>query len=171
MPCATRLINAEPVTVRPVRADDAPLEADFVRHLSRDTRYERFMLTLNDLSPAKLKYLTDVDQVRHVALVATVDREGHPVLVGVVRYIVDAAGTGCEFAVAVDDAWHGSGLAGVLMHDLMDIARSRGLATHGGHRARDERPDAEVRAAAGIPAGARPRGARHRPRRARALNP
>ncbi len=48
---------------------------------------------------------------------------------GVVRYIVDPAGTGCEFAIAVDDAWHGSGLAGILMHDLMDIARSRGLAT------------------------------------------
>jgi len=49
--------------------------------------------------------------------------------VGVVRYIVDPAGTGCEFAIAVDDAWHGSGLAGILMHDLIDIARARGLAT------------------------------------------
>lgn len=129
LPCATHLINGAPVTVRPMRADDSPLEAEFVRRLSRDSRYERFMLTLNELSQAKLKYLTDVDQVRHVALVATVDRGGKQVLVGVVRYIVDPAGTGCEFAIALDDAWHGSGLAGILMHDLMGIARSRGLAT------------------------------------------
>lgn len=129
LPCASHLINGTAVAVRPMRAEDSPLEAAFVQHLSRDTRYERFMLTLNELSEAKLKYLTDVDQVRHVALVATVDRGGQQVLVGVVRYIVDPAGTGCEFAVAVDDAWHGSGLAGILMRDLMDIARSRGLAT------------------------------------------
>lgn len=128
-PCASHLVNGTAVAVRPIRADDSPLEAAFVQHLSRDTRYERFMLTLNELSPAKLKYLTEVDQVRHVALVATVDRGGQQVLVGVARYIVDPAGTGCEFAIAVDDAWHGSGLAGILMHDLMDIARSRGLAT------------------------------------------
>lgn len=129
LPRASHRVNGIAVAIRPMRADDSPLEADFVRHLSRDARYERFMLTLNELSEAKLKYLTDVDQVRHVALVATVDRGGRQALVGVVRYIVDPAGTGCEFAIAVDDAWHGSGLAGILMHDLMDIARSRGLAT------------------------------------------
>jgi acetyltransferase len=49
--------------------------------------------------------------------------------VGVARYVVDPAGTGCEFAIAVDDAWQGCGLAGILMRTLMDIARSRGLAT------------------------------------------
>ncbi|MEW5879130.1 MAG: GNAT family N-acetyltransferase [Pseudomonadota bacterium] len=50
-------------------------------------------------------------------------------LVGAARYVVDASGGGCEFAIAVDDAWQGSGLAGVLMHALIDVARARGLAT------------------------------------------
>jgi acetyltransferase len=129
LPCTRHLVNDTPVTVRPMRPDDMPLEADFVRHLSKETRYERFMVTLSELSQAKLKYLTDVDQVRHVALVATVDCKGQQVLVGVVRYIVDPAGTGSEFAIAVDDAWQGLGLAGILMHALMDVARSRGLTT------------------------------------------
>ena len=126
---SSHLINGTEVTVRPMRPEDMALEADFVQHLSNETRYKRFMLTLSELPQAKLKYLTDVDQVRHVALVAATDSKGQEVLVGVVRYIVDPAGSGCEFAVAVDDAWQGSGLAGVLMHALMDIARSRGLAT------------------------------------------
>jgi acyl carrier protein len=122
-------IRGIPVAVRPIRPEDMPLEADFVRRLSRESRYQRFMLTLHELSPAKLNYLTDVDQVRHVALVATVDRGGRQALAGVARYVVDPAGTGCEFAIAVDDDWHGSGLAGILMHSLIDIARFRGLAT------------------------------------------
>ena len=129
LPSTSHIVNGTAVTVRPIRPEDTPLEADFVRHLSSDARYNRFMLTLRELSQAKLKYLTDVDQVRHVALLATVDREGSRVEVGVVRYIVDPAGTGCEFAIAVDDAWQGCGLAGILMRALMDIARSRGLAT------------------------------------------
>jgi acetyltransferase len=129
LPRTRHLVNGTPVDVRPMRPDDMPREADFVRHLSNETRYERFMVTLSELPQVKLKYLTDVDQVRHVALVATVDRKGQQDLVGVVRYIVDPAGTGCEFAVALDDAWQGSGLAGILMHALMDVARSRGLTT------------------------------------------
>ena len=123
------LINGTEVTVRPIRPDDRELEADFVRHLSAETRYDRFMVTMSELPAAKLTYLTDADQVRHVALVATADRDGQPTMVGVVHYVVDAAGTGCEFSVAVDDAWEGSGLAGILMHRLMQIARARGLVT------------------------------------------
>jgi acetyltransferase len=115
--------------VRPIRADDLPLEADFVRHLSSESRYERFMVTVGELSARKLEYLTDVDQLRHVALVATTAQDGRETIVGVVRYIVDPAGTGCEFAVAIDDAWHGTGLAGILMQALIDIARARGLRT------------------------------------------
>ena len=115
-------------TLRPLCADDAPLEDDFVRRLSDESRYKRFMGTLRELTPAKLAYLTDVDQDRHVALGATVPRAGQDRLVGVARYVVDASGQGCEFAVAVDDDWQGSGLAGRLMHALMAQARARGLA-------------------------------------------
>ncbi len=127
LPRTHHLVDGTPVTLRPIRADDAPLEADFVRRLSTESRYKRFMVTLRELPPSKLKYLTDVDGVHHVALVATVDRAGQEVLVGVVRYVVDPTGAGCEFAVAVDDAWQGSGVAGFLMHALMDVARARGL--------------------------------------------
>ena len=129
LPCALHVVNGTPVTVRPIRPEDSPLEADFVRHLSAETRYQRFMVTVSELPARKLRYFTDVDQVRHVALVATVDRSGQQVIVGVVRYIVDPTGNSCEFAVAVDDAWQGCGLAGILMHALIDVARARGLGT------------------------------------------
>ena len=121
-------VRDTPVRIRPMRREDLPMEADFVRHLSGETRYKRFMLTLRELSPEKLRYLTDVDQVRHVALVATIDGKAGEIEIGVARYVVDPAGTGCEFAIAIDDAWQGSGVAGILMHALIGVARSRGLA-------------------------------------------
>jgi acetyltransferase len=129
LPHASHVVNGTPVTVRPMCRDDMALEADFVRRLSSDSRYQRYMATLSELSPAKLASLTEVDQVRHVALAATTERERREALVGVARYIVDSSGAGCEFALEVDDAWQGSGLAGILMQALIDVARSRGLAT------------------------------------------
>jgi GNAT superfamily N-acetyltransferase/acyl carrier protein len=120
-------VDGTEVTVRPIGAGDAPLEADFVRRLSDESRYTRFMGTLRELPEPKLRYLTDVDNVHHVALAATVDRDGRELLVGAARYVVDPTGTGCEFAVEVDDAWQGSGVAGVLMQALIEIARTRGL--------------------------------------------
>lgn len=129
LPHARHTINGTPVLVRPMCHEDAALEADFVRRLSTETRYQRFMVTMRQLPQGKLDYLTQVDQAHHVALAATTGTEGTETLVGVARYVVDATGTGCEFAVAVADDWQGRGLAGILMHALMAIARSRGLAT------------------------------------------
>lgn len=125
----SHLVNGTWVTVRPIRRDDVALEAGFVRNLSDESRYKRFMASVRELSRVKLDSLTAADQVRDVALAATVSREGRPVIVGVARYSVDAGRSGCEFAVAVDDAWHGTGLAGILMHALMRTARDRGLRT------------------------------------------
>ena len=129
LPVAHYTVDGTLVTVRPISREDSALEADFVHKLSTEARYKRFMGTVVDLPPAKLQYLTDVDQVRHVALVATVDREGRQALVGAVRYAVDPTGKSCEFAIAVVDVWKGTGLAGILMQALIGIARTRGLAT------------------------------------------
>lgn len=129
MTCTQHLVRGTWITVRPMCAEDMALEADFVRHLSAEARYNRFMVTVRELPEAKLSYLTHVDQQHHVALVATRDRAGKEVLVGVARYVVDSTGTGCEFAIAVDDTWQACGVAGILMHALMGVARSRGLAT------------------------------------------
>ena len=121
------LFDGSPVTIRPIRAEDAPLEQDFVQHLSADSRYKRFMSTLKELPPGKLKYLTEIDYVRHLALVAIIRRTDQEVEIGVARYVAGPAGDECEFAIAIDDAWQGSGVAGMLMLSLIDAARARGM--------------------------------------------
>lgn len=123
------LFDGSQVTIRPIRAEDAAMEQAFVQHLSKDARYKRFMATVRELPAGKLKYLTDVDYVRHLALVAVVQQDGREVEVGVARYVADPRGDTCEFAIAVDDAWQGTGVAGVLMLALIDAAQGRGLKT------------------------------------------
>lgn len=121
------LFDGSPVTIRPIRREDAPMEQDFVRHLSPESRYKRFMSTFQELSPGKLKYLTDIDYVRHLALVAVLQKDGQDQEIGVARYVANPTGSSCEFAVTVDDAWQGSGVAGILMLTLIDAAKARGM--------------------------------------------
>jgi len=121
------LFDGTEVLIRPIRPDDAPMEQDFVQHLSADSRYRRFMSTLKELPLGKLKYLTEIDYVRHLALVAIIRRDGHAIEIGVARYVAGPRGADCEFAIAIDDEWQGSGVAGILMLTLIDAARARGM--------------------------------------------
>ncbi len=122
-----RLADGRTISIRPIRASDAGMEQDFVRHLSSDARYRRFMGTLRELTAKQLHELTEIDYERHMALVATIEHDGAEEEIGVARYITDAAGRRCEFAIVVADAWQGSGVAGQLMRALMRSARAHGL--------------------------------------------
>ena len=123
------LFDGTPVTVRPIRTEDSGMEQEFVRHLSEDSRYYRFMASMLELSPKKLKFFTEIDYDRHMAFVATILREGKEVEIGVARYVATENPHSCEFAVTVDDAWQGSGVAGLLMISLEEAARERGFKT------------------------------------------
>jgi len=117
------------VTIRPIRAEDKGIEQSFVRGLSQNSRYYRFMEQMRELSPDKLKYFTEIDYDRHMALIATVEGGGGEREVAVARYVAPPGGDSCEFAVAVDDEFQGTGLAGLLMAALIDFARARGFKT------------------------------------------
>lgn len=127
--CTRHLFDGTELTIRPIRPQDEAEEQDFVQHLSKDARYFRFMGGVRELPQTKLKYLTAVDYDRHMAFVGTVQRDGREVEIGDVRYVVNPDGTSCEFAIVVDDAWQGSGVAGLLMAHLISTAKARGLQT------------------------------------------
>lgn len=123
------LPDGTPVTVRPIRANDAAIEQDFVRHLSEDARYFRFMAQLHELSPSRLKYFTEIDYYRHLALLVTVMRDDQEVEIGVARYVGLSQPHVCEFAIVIDDAWQGQGVGKILMESLIEAARERGFKT------------------------------------------
>jgi acetyltransferase len=115
------------VLIRPIRPEDAEMEKDFVRNLSAETKYLRFMNTLRELTEPMVARLTQIDYDREMAFIATVDQDGKEVEVGVSRYAVSPDGDSCEFAIVVADEWRHRGLARKLMLVLIDAARARGL--------------------------------------------
>ena len=115
------------VTIRPIRPEDGDLEQEFVKNLSSETKYYRFMNTLRELSQAQLVRLTQIDYDREMAFVAVTTVEGQEVEVGVARYAMNPDGESCEFAIVVSDDWQGKGLARRLMGVIIDTARSRGV--------------------------------------------
>jgi acetyltransferase len=121
------------VTLRPIRPEDAEMEQAFVKSLSAETRYFRFMDTLRELTPQMLVRFTQIDYDREMAFVATVAPDGDEAEVGVARYVANPDGESCEFAVVIADGWQRRGLGRRMMEQLIAVARARGLRAMVGH--------------------------------------
>jgi acetyltransferase len=123
-----RLANGSHVVVRPPLPQDRELQRLFVRTLSDEARYFRFMTKLSELSEAMAERFTSIDYRRHVALIATVFADAGETMIGDARYVIDeGGGVVCEFAVAVADAWQGMGLARTLLQRLANHAAASGI--------------------------------------------
>ncbi|HLE66083.1 MAG TPA: GNAT family N-acetyltransferase [Burkholderiales bacterium] len=127
------LPDGRTVTLRPIRPEDAEIEQEFVKCLSAESRYFRFMDTLRELTPKMLVRFTQIDYEREMAFIATIEEGGREVEIGVVRYITNPDGQTCEYALVVTDAWHRRGLGRRLMELLIEVARARGLKAMVGH--------------------------------------
>ena len=114
-------------TIRPIRPEDAAIEAAFVHGLSEQSRFMRFMFAIHDLTPAQLSRFAQIDYDREMALIAVLDAPDGERQIGVARYITLEDGETCEFAIVVADDWQGRGLARRLFALLIDTARNRRL--------------------------------------------
>ena len=121
------LSDGRTVNIRPIRRDDLARARAFLAGLSRENRYRRFQKWIGVPSDKLAHYLADVDYDRHMAFVCTSGPGEDAPIVGDVRYNVNADGESCEFGVMIADAWHNTGIAGLLMDDLIAAARRRGL--------------------------------------------
>lgn len=115
------------LTIRPIRPEDAQIEQDFVRGLSDQTKYFRFMQAIKELTPEMLVRFTQIDYDREMALIGVVEEAGREVQVGVARYVSRPGGDICEFAIVVSDDFRGRGVGARLMRSLMQNARDLGL--------------------------------------------
>jgi acetyltransferase len=124
-------------TIRPIQPDDAQMLQDLVRGLKPESRYFRFVSSMQELPARMLARYTLIDYDREMALTAihrtrTVHEDGTftetEQIIGVSRYITNPDQTTCEFSLVVADAYGGQGLGSRLMLSIMDVARSKGLA-------------------------------------------
>lgn len=120
--------------LRPIRPEDAELLQDFIRGLSDESRYMRFVSMLRELTPRMLARYTRIDYHRELALVATV-QEPNPELrgrlseriIGFAHYLRNPDGRGAEYALVIGDEWQRCGLGSQLMRALIEAAQEQGL--------------------------------------------
>jgi acetyltransferase len=122
-----QLADGTNITIRPIRPEDAVLEKQFVKELSPEAKFFRFMNALQELSQNMLIRLTQLDYDRELALVAVIDSGAEEIELGVARYFTNPDGETAEFAVVVADEWQRRGLGTRLMSCLIDAAREKGL--------------------------------------------
>jgi RimJ/RimL family protein N-acetyltransferase len=121
-----RLNDGSTVSIRPIEPGDRALVRALYHELSELSRQRRFLAPTEDLSDEDLGYLTDIDHVRHEALIA-LDPERERA-VGIARYVrVPRDREAGELAVEVVDDWHRRGLGTALLAQLSERARQNGL--------------------------------------------
>lgn len=124
-----QLADGTDIVIRPIRPEDAEMEQEFVRNLSKESRYMRFMQSLRELTPDMLVRLTQIDYDREMAFLALTRQDGQDVEMGVARYAINPDKMSCEFALVIADEWQNRGLGGLMMQTLIDAARAKGLRT------------------------------------------
>jgi acetyltransferase len=122
-----QLNDGTDIIIRPIRPEDADMEAKFVRELSTETKYFRFMNALQELSQEMLVRFTQIDYHNEMALIAVRPDVSGEEQIGVARYATNLDQLSCEFALVVSDRWQSRGIAHILMQQLMEIARDRNL--------------------------------------------
>jgi RimJ/RimL family protein N-acetyltransferase len=124
------LASGEKVVLRHIQPSDRDELLREFRSLSPESRYRRFFGAMSDLDDRTLTYLTQVDGVNHVAIVALAEsldlktERG----IGVVRFIRNAADPKvAEMAVTVVDDMQGKGLGTLLTRTAVRAALERGI--------------------------------------------
>ena len=134
------LANGKRLTLRPVLPQDSALLQSYVRGLSPEARYMRFMRGLRELPPGLLDELTSVDYATHMALLATLCSGGDEKIVAEAHYAADEENPeACEFAVSVANEWQGLGIGRLLLDRLARDAAAIGFRKVIGNMLRENR--------------------------------
>jgi len=119
------------VLVRALRPLDKPKLVDLFRRMSPESIRHRAFGAKSLLTDAELRYLTELDFVKHVALAAVAREEREEIILAVGRYCCAARRrNGCrcaELAIAVADEHQGRGIGTLLLEHLAHFARSAGI--------------------------------------------
>jgi acetyltransferase len=116
-----------PLTLRPIRPEDAQAHQDFFHALSPEDVHFRMFGQMRDLSAAQLARFTQIDYAREMAFIATRPKDGKDETLGVARVVIDPDNVEGEFAIVVRSDLKGKGLGTLLMTRLLDYCRARGL--------------------------------------------
>jgi acetyltransferase len=119
--------DGKKVTLRPIRPEDEPMEAEMFTKFSKETQRFRFFSLINGVTHDMLVRYTQIDYDREMAIIAELDEDGRKKMLGVVRIIADFDHDRAEFALVVADPWQGLGLGSKLTDYILQIGKEKGL--------------------------------------------
>ena len=107
------LADGTRLRLRPLVSEDRDGFAALFARLSPESRYRRFLTPKRELTPRELSDFTDIDHIRHEAIVAIDERDGAMVGVGRYVHVADRLKV-ADLAAEVTDEWQGMGIGTAL---------------------------------------------------------
>ncbi|HUJ88863.1 MAG TPA: bifunctional acetate--CoA ligase family protein/GNAT family N-acetyltransferase [Syntrophorhabdales bacterium] len=122
-----RMMDGTEVLLRPIKPEDEPMEHEMLISLSEKTMRERFFQAIKHITHEMHIRFCNIDYDREMAIVAEL-REGEKRrIIGIGRLIIEPDGKSGEFAVVVQDDFHGKGLGYKLVDMMIGIAQEKAL--------------------------------------------
>jgi ribosomal protein S18 acetylase RimI-like enzyme len=123
---AEHLRDGRRIEIRALHKDDREDMLAAVGRTSGASLQRRFFGIKRGFSEAETAFFMDIDFDKHVALVALLEEDQRPAIVGGGRYVLVRDGE-AELAFLVIDAYQRQGIGRLLMKHLIMIAQARGL--------------------------------------------
>lgn len=121
-----RARGGEAVTVRFVEPRDAEALQNYFRSLTTRSRYNRFLGASSELPSGLLEDFLHVGEADRFSVIATMQVDGHEMIVGEARYAFESETASIEFGLSVDDRWQRHGIGRALLKNLECRAASFG---------------------------------------------
>ncbi len=130
----TKLKNGIMVFVRFLKPSDKEYLEKGYKELSYKSQYFRFISPPRSLSDKYLRYLTEIDNINHVAMIAFTIEKPLKRAIGVARYIrlIDNPGS-AEYAITVADPFQNQGLGTILFNLLIEHAKGNNISNLTGY--------------------------------------
>ncbi|MFH1836056.1 MAG: acetate--CoA ligase alpha subunit [Methanobacteriota archaeon] len=115
--------TGEPITLRPIKAEDEYKLKELFESLTEKTVRFRFFHPIKEMTHEMLVRYCHNDYDRELAIVA--ENDGR--IMGVSRLMLDPGEKTAEFAVVVTDSWQNKGLGSKLVSKMIEIALMKDL--------------------------------------------
>ncbi|BBB32616.1 conserved hypothetical protein [Thermotomaculum hydrothermale] len=120
------LKNGEGILIRAAKREDIPLVSEFMKRLSKESLRMRFMAAVNEVPQNIIEDLCTGDFVESGCLLAIINEETEPKVIGLGNFISMGDSRSAEVAFLVQDEYQGRGISTIILERLAGICAANG---------------------------------------------